>query len=396
MSWQARRFDAARARQGTLEREFDADGRLSAMRDFSVASLANEWRWTTGRATEWRAGWTLADHSANYRAAFDAAYGPLARPVQATASTSRVLSVVESGGSRHAYVSASRALGERVTATAGLRHDDQDIGEVRAGAWSARAAVQWRASEHWTLDLDVGRYSQQQFLHEVQIDDGLTQLHPPQHADQLNVGLQWDAGGGLRLRADAFARRIADPWTRFDNLYNRLVLLPELHGDRYRIASDEARTRGAEFAAIRSAGDLSWSLSYTFSIAEERVGGVWRPRSWDQPHAFKSGLAWNGRAWRIGAFATWRSGWPVTPPVTDPAQLPSRLNGDRLPAYASVDVNVRRVHETARGIFEVYLDVTNLTNRNNVSGYLYRDDFAREGARSLPIVPSLGLTWRWR
>ncbi len=424
MSWQARRFDAARARRGTLEREFDAararegtlesefdaarvgegtlegefdaGGRLSASREFAIASLANEWRWSTGRATDWRAGWTLANHSADYTAAFDAAYGPLARPVQAAASRSRALSVVESGRSRHAYVSASRALGGGVTATAGLRHDDQDIAEVDAGAWSARAALQWRLSERWTADLDVGRYSQQQFLHEVQIDDGLTRLEPPQNADQVNLGVQWDGGGGLRLRADVFARRIPDPWTRFDNLYNRLVLLPELHGDRYRIASDEARIRGAEFAATRTAGDLSWSLSYTISSAEERVGGVWRPRSWDQPHAVKTGLAWNGRAWRIGAFATWRSGWPVTAPVTDPAQLPWSLNGDRLPAYASVDVNVRRVRETARGVFEVYLDITNLTNRNNVSGYLYGEDFTREGARSLPIIPSLGLTWRWR
>ena len=43
------------------------------------------------------------------------------------------------------------------------------------------------------------RYTQQQFLHEVQIDEGLTELDPPQHADQVNLGLTWAPRDGLSL-----------------------------------------------------------------------------------------------------------------------------------------------------------------------------------------------------
>ncbi|MDE0006573.1 MAG: hypothetical protein OXQ29_28115 [Rhodospirillaceae bacterium] len=395
MSWQASRFDARRARFGSLERRFDGVGSLTAERTFDIATVRNEWRWPAGEATEWLAGWRLSDHRADYRAAFDVTYGGLGRPVRGRDRESRALSTAHSGSTRHVYVSATTAFGDRLTATAGLRHDGQEIAEVDAGALNGRLALQYTLSGRWSLDLDIGRYTQQQFLHEVQIDEGLTELDSPQHADQVNLGLTWAPRDGLSLRADAFVRRIRDPWTRFDNLYNRLVLLPEIHGDRYLIAADEARARGAEVSVSRTAGDLSLNVSYTYSVAEERIGGAWHPRSWDQPHVVKAGLAWNNRAWRTGAFATYRSGWPVTALVTDPAQLPARLNRERLPGYFSLDANVRRVFRTAQGEFDAYLDVTNLTNRRNVAGYLYRDGLMREDAAALPLVLSLGMTWRW-
>ena len=395
MSWQASRFDAERSRFGTLERAYDGEGRLEAERVFDIASLGNEWRWSTDGGTEWLAGWVLSEHRADYRAAFDVTFGRLGRPVRGTASESRALSVLDSGSTGQLYLSATRRVGDRITATAGLRHDAQDIAEVDAGTWNGRVAVEWLLSDRWSLDVDIGRYSQQQLLHEVQIDEGLTELQPPQNASQVNLGATWTPNDALSVRADVFLRRIRDPWTRFDNLYNRVVLLPEIHGDRYLIAADQARARGAEFAVSRTRGAWSWNVSYTYSAAEERIDGDWHRRSWDQPHVVKAGLGWSNERWQTGAFATYRSGWPVTGFVTDAALLPSRLNRDRLPGFFAVDVNARRVFDTSLGEFDAYLDITNLTDRSNVAGYLYREGFMREDAGALPLILSLGATWRW-
>jgi len=394
-TWQASLFDAERARFGTLEREFDGEGRLTAQRMFDIASLGNEWRWSWGPETQWRAGWTLSEHRADYRAALDVSYGELGRPVQRTVTESRALSESHSGSTRHLYASATKALGSRVTATAGVRLDGQDMAGIDANTWNGRLALEWNIFDRWSLDADIGRYSQQQLLHEVQIDEGLTAPDPPQNADQVNLGATWAPGDGLRIRADAFLRRIRDPWTRFDNLYNRVVLLPEIHGDRYLISANEAQARGAEFAVSGTTGELSWNFSYTYSVAEERIGGAWHRRSWDQPHVLKAGFGWNNETWRAGVFATYRSGWPVTMLVTDPAQLPSRLNRDRLPGYAAVDANARRVFHTSMGEINVYVDITNLTNERNVVGYLYQDSLARRDSYALPVIVSLGVSWNW-
>ena len=299
------------------------------------------------------------------------------------------------GSSGHAYGSITRGLTNRMTGTIGLRYDGQDLTEVDANTWSGRLAFDYRISPAWRIDLDLGRYNQPQFLHEIQIDEGLVELDPPQHADQLKLGLAWSASSRLTLRGDIYARRVVDPWPWFDNLYNRLVLLPELSDDRYLIEASEARSRGIELAASYGGSRLSWKLVVAHSNAQERIAGAWHNRSWDQPFSAKAHLAWIGADWRLGVNATYRSGWPATPLVTGSAQLPAVLGTERLPSYWSLDMHVARVFETRRGRLEVYGDITNATNRSNVAGYLYDPELTRDDVPSLPIVPSIGIRWSW-
>ena len=115
--------------------------------------------------------------------------------------------------------------------------------------------------------------------------------------------------------------------------------------------------------------------------------------SWDQPHVVVAGPGWNSGTWRTGAFATYRSGWPVTAFVTDPAQLPWRLNRERLSACFVLDANAGRVSDTSQGDIHVSQDVTNLTDRGNVAGILFREGPVREASYNLPVVLSLGVAW---
>ena len=48
-----------------------------------------------------------------------------------------------------------------------------------------------------------------------------------------------------------------------------------------------------------------------------------------------------------------------------------------------------------RGEVEFYLDIMNLTGRDNVGGYDYLSPSTRNAKNLLPLTPVLGLMWRW-
>ena len=393
--WQASRFAGDRTRGGTTEQGEEASGRLSERRLFRISAVANQWRWTPRRDTEVNAGWAHVRHRADLSASLEMRYGPVGLPVQNALRESRDLALDRSGSSGRAFASFTRDLTDGLTASIGARYDRLDVGDVDADDWSGRIALVFHASSAWQVDLDLGRYRQPQFLHEIQIGDGRTELDSPQHADQVNAGVVWSAGPRLKIRSDVYARRIERPWPRFENLYHRFGLLPELGGDRYLIEAGEARSRGIELAASYAGGRFGWKLAYARTSSKERIADTWHRRSWDQPHSVKAHVSWSGDAWRIGLDAAYRSGWPVTPLVTRTGQLPANLNADRLPAYLSFGVHVAGIVSTRLGPLEVYGDVTNATNRRNVVGYLYDPELSRRDGLSLPIVPSIGVRWSW-
>ena len=395
-TWQASHFRADGARAGKTEQGGEeANGSLDERRSFRIATLQSRWRWTPSRDAEVNAGAAYLKHHADSAASLSVRYGAVGQPVQNTTAESRRLAIHRSGRSVHAFGSVTRTLSPRLTGTIGARYDALRVAEVRADKWSGRIAFAFEATPHWQADLDIGRYGQPQFLHEIQIDEGRAELDPPQHADQLSLGLAWAKPSLPTLRADLFVRRVGDPWPRFDNLYNRFVLLPELSDDRYPLRPSEVRARGLELAASHSGRRFSWKLAYARTIAEERIAHAWHDRSWDQPHSMKAQLAWSGTAWRIGINASYRSGWPVTPLVTQAAQLPAAFNTHRLPAHVSLDLHVARVFTTSRGPLTLFADITNATNHRNVIGHRYDPDLTRVDALSLPIVPSIGLRWEW-
>lgn len=393
--WQASRFSAERTRSGTTEQGEDATGQLSERRSSRISTLANRWRWTPRREVEVNAGWAHLWHHAEFEASLDVLYGPVGLPVQGKPRETRDLAFHRSGTSTYAFASVTRTLAPQLTGTVGARYDKQDVADVDSAEWSGRLALSYQASPAWQLDLDAGRYKQPQLLHEIQIDEGRTELDPPQHADQVNLGVGWTPTSRLTFRADLYARRIGSPWARFESLYDRFVLLPELGGDRYLIEASESRARGIEVTASYGGTRLNWQLAYARTASQERVAERWHDRSWDQPHGVKAHIAWTGDKWRVSFAAAWRSGWPVTPLVTLSSGLPRRLNAARLPDYFSFDAHAARVFATRRGRLEVYAEVKNVTNRRNVIGHRYDPEFLRTESLSLPVVPSVGVRWTW-
>ncbi len=127
-------------------------------------------------------------------------------------------------------------------------------------------------------------------------------------------------------------------------------------------------------------------------------------------YQYKVGRAYD---WEISLRYNFGSGFPFTPTAGNYEQIIfndglnedytitngelSFLYGDynskRLPNYHRVDASVKKTFELGEfTILEANFSITNVLNRENV---FYVNIFSREVVNQLPIMPSLGLTFRF-
>ena len=395
-TWQFSTVNIDKTRWGRVDDSMASVGALEEQREFNTYELSNHWEWQRGSTSQWRAGWSFARQKADFEAEFAADYGPLALPGLRGSTLQRDVEVDRSGDSSQAFISYIRAFGSGWRIETGLRYDGQDIDPVHVSEFSARVNVDYKLSEAWRFALNVGRYTQQQHLYEIQIDDGRAELFNPQHSDQINLSGIYAPNDKLRVRLDLYLRQIGNPWSHFENLYNTWVLIPELQGDRFEIETSKARMRGAELSlSYKVSETLSWYINATRASAEETTLSREVARPWDQELAVKAGLSWQSARWRLGLKGSYHSGLPTTEFVTTDDQLTGSLYGSRLPSFFTIDAHVSRMIAVPRGSLEVYLDVTNLTDRSNVGGYEYSSATERDAQEMLPLLPVLGVSWRW-
>jgi hypothetical protein len=165
-------------------------------------------------------------------------------------------------------------------------------------------------------------------------------------------------------------------------------------------------------------GAFSWAGSYALAWAEDRVDGVWAPRTLDQRHTVTlQGACRLGGAWQFSGVWHYHTGWPFTEQVLD-VQVGTgpdggqtldvirrgfgTYNGERLPPYHRLDVRVTRNFDFQSSRLEVFLDVFNAYDRTNLRGYAWglrgtptgRFSAVREsGEEQLPMMPTLGFRW---
>ena len=101
------------------------------------------------------------------------------------------------------------------------------------------------------------------------------------------------------------------------------------------------------------------------------------PRNWDQRHTVKLGMHYQRREiWDATVSGIYHTGWPTTPIrgeevldedgelVLEPV-LESR-NSDRFPEYYRLDFKTRRHFQVGKGTLTFFLEILNLTDRQNV------------------------------
>ena len=355
-----------RVRDGAAEPE---DEVITVEDDRTVGffGIRSDLAWTAREDHLLRFGIQVRPLSAEYRYTS----GPVSDPTAAT-----TLRLDPDGTSYAAYASWRAAITDAVALEAGARWDRQSYtGDDEV---SPRLNAVWRPDDRTSLRIGLGRFTQSQRIHELDVADGESLFHASERSRQADLTFERRTTGGLRFRFDGYYSAITRPQPRYENLFNPIELFPEVSPDRLLIDPDAARLRGAELflGSDPTRRFAAWG-SYAWSSAEDVVDGSSEPRAWDQPHAVRLAAAWRPDArWTIALQGTARSGWPTTP-VTGEAELqpdgsteivavPGRRNSDRFEGYARLDLKTAYATPVARGRVRIEVDVTNVTDRKNV------------------------------
>jgi hypothetical protein len=326
--------------------------------------------------------------------------------------TERDIELEPTGNHYSAYLADRIQLWDSLVAEVGVRWDEQtwaDDSQV-----SPRLNLAYTFGKRTALRAAYGAYHQPQHVHELQVQDGVTEFVPAQRADHYLIGLEHSFEKGIDLRIETYYKDYTDVIPRYENQLNPIEILPEVEPDRILVAPDRAQAYGAELI-LRYGGKRPWSwwLSYAYAKAEDEIGGEWVPRSWDQPHTANFSINYRpSPVWNFNLAGIYHTGWPTTGVEAGVRYLPdgSRYiiawlgprNEERYDDYMRFDFRASRTFQLRRSELMLFLEVINLTDRENIGrvdsfGFRINPDGSHtinmDREYYFPIIPSIGLRW---
>lgn len=403
-------------RSGVTGKPGIIEGFVEDRSEFRSLALKQDWIYDVSDRWLLRAGFELKRLEAEYQyAAAMQIAPPFDSILDNQPSETRAIDTAPRGGQYAGYTEVRWRPVDSVALDLGLRWDQQTYTTAMDDEqMSPRVNLLWRVGERTDLRLAYGQYYQAQEINELQISDGIRDFHPAQRARHLVASFTHVFPAGPELRVEAYRKKYYGLMPRFENIFDPLVLIPELQVDRVRIDADRATAEGLE-VTLSGEGeqDLSWWATYARSRSVDDIDGRTVLRSWDQRHSFSAGISREWSHWSISAAALLRSGWPKTlllaetvpgeDGTTNLALSVEPRNSRRQGDFQSVDVRISRRFDLPRGELTAFLEVTNLLNHENpcCTDYSLRFDENGEPAlvsdeeNWLPIVPSLGVLWRF-
>ncbi|MFK7733918.1 MAG: TonB-dependent receptor plug domain-containing protein [Pseudomonadales bacterium] len=309
------------------------------------------------------------------------------------------------GLSAYGFGSVRWQINQYLSLDAGLRVDYQDYGNLNSEHQLApRAALAYAPRPEHIFRLSMGRYVQAELIHELAIADGFTDYQSAQKSDQYVLGYEYQADNGLIIRAEAYSRKIANPKQRSENLFNPFVLVPELAADRVPLFLDKSKTQGFELSVDYNVNE-QWWLWANYSRVKVRDHTIfWEHRAWNQENSVNAGFVWTGQKYQASLSASWHSGWRTTslPSIVDPGESVFYVrNNATLPDFFSLDAKIARRWESSKQSTELFLEITNATDHNNVGSVDHDFTTLDNGqievqARNeslLPLIPVIGIVW---
>ena len=388
------------------EKEDDPDkgGALDHRQEIQRLALRNDWSALYAGARV-ELGWQAEYNRGEYRHTSLINRGELADIIGTQRLVARDLHVEPRGWSGGAYLQAEWALTPTLTIQPSLRWDSQDYYDGgREQQLSPRLGLAWEISDQLRSRVSLGRFHQPEGIHELQVLDGITRFFPPQHSDQIVAGFEWRREE-LEVVGEFYYKRYGDQKGRFENMFNPFVLLPEMEPDRVGLYPDKAQARGFDLdGRWRFSETLDSFFRYSYMDARDHLDGKWVDRRWSQRHTVNTGLAWQRNGLVLSLAITWHSGWrssalPEFVPEDTVIPATEALNNTVLREYFSLDVSARKSWEIGRTRWEIYADISNLTDRKNQAGIDYDVEEVDGGYALTPDqetllgrVPSIGIT----
>ncbi len=391
--------------------EIDPDesvGSVADSQEFSVLRLTQRFEMDVSRRSYLEFGGGIEILHGDYAYSSQAIRGELATLLGLDRQINYDVNLEPQGLVGNLFITHRYALTKQFVIESGLRWDTQDyfIGGLEQQL-SPRLNLRYTLATNTSIRLNLGRFYQAQSIHELQVEDGIQRFQKDQYADHLILGFDHLSQNGIGVRLEAYSKNIKNPKTRYENLFNPLVLIPELSPDRVEVNASKARARGFEATiSYRPHERLNSWLNYSISHAEDKIGGQWSPRNWDQRHTLSGGVVFRKNAWTMSALVTWNSGWQNTelPRFVTDLETPITLerNHSDLPEYFSLDVRVEREWVWPKQSLKLYLEITNATDHRNVGALEYEIDASSGGGYTvtgneesmLPFIPSIGLVWQ--
>lgn len=396
-------------RDGSVDEPGERIGFVDDRRDYQVAALRTDLSWDLG---DWlhRFGVEAKAVQGSYDYASARLFAPgFPFPGDPGSSLARDSDLEPDGAQYAAWWTSRVRVGDRWTLEAGLRWDDETYSDVGDGELAPRVSLLYEFDDLTRLRASWGRFYQAQGINELQVEDGVERFFEAQLADHTILSLERDLPRDVVLRVEAYYKNYDRLRPRYENLFDPLVLLPELEPDRVEVAPGDATVRGVELLLARRADSpWSWWLSYAWSRAVDKLDGQDVARSWDQRHTVNAGLNWRGEHWDLTLADTYHTGWPTTRAQLElvdgePFVRVGPRNDARFNDFNSLDFRASRRFELERGELVAFFELTNLLARRNECCVEYqvktRDDgsfYLDEDLDYWPrFIPGLGVLWKF-
>ena len=392
-------------------------GSVDDDRDFRALGFKQDWQYILSETSILSSGIDYKRLDADYRYLSDVnILPPFDNILDNQPAVARDIDVSPSGSQSAVYLNARWQATEKLTLDAGLRWDQQTYTTADDDdQFSPRLSLLYQAGPATEIRIGWGQFYQAQEINELQVSDGLTDFFPAQRAKHVVANLSHTFKSGIDLRLGVYRKEFRSLRPRFENVFDPLVLIPELQMDRVRIDADSALAQGIELAVTGGDVDhgLLWWASYAWAEIEDSVAAGEIKRSWDQTHTVKAGINWNWGMWNFSTAGIVHTGWPKTELLSETITNPdgtqqlsaaaTARNSTRYSVFHSLDARVSRTFDVSLGELTAFFEVTNLYNRENPCCTRYSlqsDDNGNVQILStqsnwLPIVPSLGVVWRF-
>ena len=403
-------------RTGLLELPGIVSGSLDDTREFDAIGLKQDWVYASRRTWMLSFGFAGKHQDATYEFA---SIKTVAEPFDTILDNSplevRAITASPEGGQYSAYVEYRWQPRPSLTIDAGLRWDHQNYTTAEDDEQSSpRLSLLYRIDPVTDIRIGWGQFSQAQEINELQASDGIDTFFPAQRAEHVVANLQRRFRGDLHLDISYYRKSFRAVRPRFENAFDVLTLLPEIQFDRYRIDPMSAEAQGAELRI--SQGDASqkyfWWLGYAWSEVRDEMADGNVMRSWDQTHAVKAGISWRWGQWNFSGAGEVHTGWPKTELIAIEVPNPDGThafavsttppNSGRYSMFHTLDVRISRDITLRHGDLTFFMEVSNLFDRDNACCTEYSVETSTLGseliaqkAHWLPLVPSLGVVWRF-
>jgi hypothetical protein len=260
-----------------------------------------------------------------------------------------------------------------------------------------RLSLSWSVVERLTLHAATGLYHQQPSPSDLSATFGNPSLG-------VSRAVHYVAGAAIQA-----TEKLTVELTGFATFLDDLAMRNGQDSPRRAegvLGTGKGRTVGLQTLVRRDLADhvFGW-VAYTIMRSERKndAASDWRLFDYDQTHVLSTVLVWSPLpGFELGGRFRASSGFPRTKVVStyhdarrDRTQpYFGKQNDIRIPVFLQLDLRVSQAFQLGDTELSAYVEVQNVTNRENTEELVYSPDFTEQGKiQSLPLLPVAGLSW---